>query len=393
MRLAVLTTNLVHTTGEGRILESLLKGLLERGYAVDLFTTHLESDLAARPGLTLHRIKTWRGGVTAMVVQFGLLAPLYFWRASRHTRYDLVVGNSLNVYVRQDLNICNFCHNAWQKLPESVERRAGWRGLVSGFLRWYWAWAERRLFPRLARQVLADSQLTKAGLENEAAFPAGQVEVMTNGVDLAEFSPVESASRREELQRELGLPVDPAKIYLVFVGDLSSPRKGLQNLLRAVHNLSDPRLHLIVAGNRAGNIFEAQVERLGLTGAVSFVGHQARVAEVYRAGDLLVFPTLFEPWGLVVGEAMACGLPVITTGQCGAAEMITPGQDGLIVADPHDLTALQEAIRDLTADPARLKEWGRQARLKSLEYSWERVVDRLEKHLHEALTARRRGGR
>jgi UDP-glucose:(heptosyl)LPS alpha-1,3-glucosyltransferase len=110
---------------------------------------------------------------------------------------------------------------------------------------------------------------------------------------------------------------------------------------------------LIVVGNAKYAHYESLARRLGVHDRVNFLGFRADPRDAYFAADFLVHPTFYDPCSLVVVEALACGLPVVTTQYNGASELLTPPTDGLIVRDPHDARELAAAIADM-CDPAKL---------------------------------------
>jgi glycosyltransferase involved in cell wall biosynthesis len=97
-----------------------------------------------------------------------------------------------------------------------------------------------------------------------------------------------------------------------------------------------------------------------------------------RAADLFVLPTHYDPFGLVIIEAMASGLPVITTSRAGATEIMADGVDGLVLDDPDDAVALANSVMDLLGAPERRQAMGVAARETVLNYDWRRVAARIE---------------
>jgi UDP-glucose:(heptosyl)LPS alpha-1,3-glucosyltransferase len=110
---------------------------------------------------------------------------------------------------------------------------------------------------------------------------------------------------------------------------------------------------LIVVGNAKCARYESLARRLGVHDRVKFLGFRADPRDAYFAADFLIHPTFYDPCSLVVLEALACGLPVVTTQYNGASELLTPLVDGLIVKDPHDARELGGAITEM-CDPTKL---------------------------------------
>jgi len=111
-----------------------------------------------------------------------------------------------------------------------------------------------------------------------------------------------------------------------------------------------------------------------VTDRVVFAGHHADTERFFAAADLFVMPTLYEPFGMVIAEAMASGLPVITSRLAGAAELIDHKVDGVLLDEPTDQAAIAREITLLLREPEQAREMGRLARSKVEHYSWDYVV-------------------
>ena len=160
------------------------------------------------------------------------------------------------------------------------------------------------------------------------AVPDEKLVTIYNGIDLEAFCP-QNAENRSQIRVSLGVPEDA--LTYVFVGS-GFKRKGLETAIRALPDMA----HLIVVGkDKEAARFQKIATETGANNAQSarihFVGPQKDVRPYYAAADAFVFPTIYEPFGSVVLEAMACGLPVITTDRCGAGEILTEGIDGFVL--------------------------------------------------------------
>jgi len=160
-------------------------------------------------------------------------------------------------------------------------------------------------------------------------------------VDLNRFRP---ASKEEHAVARAALNLQGDRFVFLFVGS-GFERKGLDRLLET---LPGKVLLLVVGKDRAESHYRAKADKLDLGDRVRFLGPQADVVLFYRAADAFVFPAIYEPFGNVVLEALACGLPVITSLQCGFEEFIEPGRNGWLV-DAFDRVALKKAQEELTA--------------------------------------------
>ena len=139
--------------------------------------------------------------------------------------------------------------------------------------------------------------------------------------------------------------------------------KGLDTLLRAIAQLraQSNGIKLVIVGDGAIFLYQTLARRLGCGTDVRFVGDQSDTTRFYQAADVFVLPTLYDPCSLVVMEAMACALPIITSRRNGIHDLMVPGREGSILSDPSDADELAHAMRELL-DPARRAETGRAAR-------------------------------
>ncbi len=201
-----------------------------------------------------------------------------------------------------------------------------------------------------------------------------KVLVVGNGVDTATFRPIP----RAEARAALGLPQDCR--VLATVGGLVE-RKGFHRVIDCLPALREtmPNLHYLVVGGPSGegdwtDKLKAQVRRLGLESCVHFLGTMpaAELPVPLSAADVFVLSTRNEGWANVLLEAMACGLPVVTTDVGGNAEVVARGDLGTVVPF-GDESALLEAIRDALG-----RTWDRDALMSyARANSWERRVETL----------------
>lgn len=191
--------------------------------------------------------------------------------------------------------------------------------------------------------------------------------VIGNGVDTERYQPY--AGPRPALRAELGLPTE-AELG-VFVGH-EYARKGLPQAVEALLRLP-ARVHLVVVGGTSDMISDAQghVRQLRLSGRVHFVGRQADIRPWLHASDFLVFPSKYEAYSLVVLEAMAVGLPVVSTPVGAAPEVVVDGVNGVIVADTAEsvaagimkvLRADRQSMRVAARQTAEARSWAKVAR-------------------------------
>ncbi|MGD9126160.1 MAG: glycosyltransferase, partial [Planctomycetia bacterium] len=224
-----------------------------------------------------------------------------------------------------------------------------------------------RLYMALSRRVASD-------LIDRHHVPVDQIRLIYNGVDTDRFTPAHRVKYRKLIRRRLGLS---NKTPLLLVIAHNFRLKGIPTLLRMMARWNDPRrLHLAVVGGKRIGQYQRMAERLGVGSRVSFVGPVEDTVPFYAAADIYVHPTFYDPCSLVVLEAMASELPVITSVQDGTGELITDGVEGHVLQDPKDHEALLEHVRALLPPQIR-QRMGKAARRLALEHTFDHNVDEI----------------
>jgi UDP-glucose:(heptosyl)LPS alpha-1,3-glucosyltransferase len=219
------------------------------------------------------------------------------------------------------------------------------------------------------RCVIANSLMVREQIIRHYPHLADRIRVVHNAVDAERFSPALKAEHRRRVRTELGLR--PDALVGVFVGT-GWQRKGLYTFIEALGILARRRegVYGIVVGNGPRRAAMAFARRCGSGEAVRFVG-EARPEPYYGAADLVVLPSYFDTFGLVILEGLACGLPVITSVHAGGHEIITPGREGFALADPSDSLMLAHHIARF-ADRGVLEAASEAARALALQHTLER---------------------
>jgi len=197
------------------------------------------------------------------------------------------------------------------------------------------------------RRVIAASQMVKDEIVNTYRYPADQIDIVRNGVPLEEFR--FDPDLREKSREDLKLK--PDQTALLFAGS-GWERKGLLFAIEAAALCKDRKMRLLVAGRGNTRLYKTKRLRFWHEEPVQFLGEVEDMRRVYAAADIFILPTIYDPFSNACLEALACGLPVITTRSNGFSEIIENGVHGSIVDPPGDLPALRDAIR-FWSDPSR----------------------------------------
>jgi UDP-glucose:(heptosyl)LPS alpha-1,3-glucosyltransferase len=215
----------------------------------------------------------------------------------------------------------------------------------------------RHLLGPNAPVLVVNSGMVRGHARRYYGIPPERVRVVHNAIDPGRFAEHDRPRVRAEERRRWG--VGPGDVVAAFVA-MNYHLKGLEPLLRSLAR-TPVALKLVVAGSPKIGHWRRLARWLGIADRVIFVGPAGDVRRVFFAADLHVHPTFYDPCSSVVLEALACGLPVVTTRFNGAAELMHAPDEGFVVDDPHDHAALADALARLL-DPVRRDASGRAAR-------------------------------
>ena len=218
--------------------------------------------------------------------------------------------------------------------------------------------AEERLFtsPRL-RAVICISEMVRHEIRREFGLADEKLHLIYNGIDLEAFHPRQRETHRADMREMLGVTSD--ELLLAFVGS-GFERKGVATLLAALAAATVPCRAVIVGNDKHAGRYQQLARELRVDRRVTFVGEQRNAHAYYAAADALMHPALYEPFGNVNLEAMACGLPIVVSTSCGAADLVLDGENGF-VRDAFDVEGFAYAI-DRLRNPEQAAALGRKAR-------------------------------
>jgi len=357
MKLCIVTHAVVRGDGQGRVNYEVTWEALRRGHAVTLVASSVAPDLLQHPQVQ------W---ISITVKQFpsALLKEIVFaqqsakWLKQHRSEFDLVKVNGAITSASSDVNAVHFVHSAWLKSkvhPARSDRTPyGWYHWLYSALNAQW---EKQAF-RKTKVVVAVSEQVKREIV-ELGIPEASVKVILNGVDVDEFKP--GRVSRQALNLPFGYPL------ALFAGDIRINRKNLDTVLHALVEV--PSLHLAVVGMLEGSPYPQLAAELNIESRVHFLGYRNDIANVMKAADFFVFPSRYEPFGMVVLEAMASGIPVITSATAGVAECVTP-ECGVVLADPDDVIGLSQVLHELASNLRKCHTKGKAARATAEHHSW-----------------------
>ena len=360
MNIALSALSCDNSTGIGRIVRSLASEFVKAGHKATVIAQHIDS---LPHGVQTHA--AWRPPLSSAI------ARLLFASQSRsfvsRSHFDLMhafgVGRGAHVVSAQS------CHRAGMSARQqfSAGRLKG-RGF--GLFDAVALRDERTLFEAPeTRLIIAVSRLVKDEITSIYEVPGSKIRVVPNGVDIP--TGVIRLEERTRLRSDFG--VGEGDFLLLFSGN-EFDRKGLQTAIEAVAILGGPRLRLLVVGSDARGPYERRAGKLGVRGQIRFIGKISSPEKIYGCVDALVLPTYYEPFGMVITEAMAAGVPVVTSAKAGAVEDLHHGTHGLYLTDPLSAEELSVQLNLLMSDHLlreRIVQNGREA---AQRFSWNRIA-------------------
>ena len=356
MRIALAHMRHAGTGGTERYLDLLARHLAARGDEVTIVCRSHEE--ARHPAVRFRVLRDFAIGGAWRMWAFARALERHVARES----YDLVLGLG-KTWTHDVIRLGGGCHQTYLETAHDATLSKAERALGKGFLKHRLALKieTRALAPGHFRVVITNSDMVRRDVMRRHAVPEQAIEVIYNGVDLERFHPRHRNEAGGDLRRSLGF--DEQDTVVLFLGS-GYGRKGLDRVLEAFPELvaRRPRAKLMVVGyDSAQATFEARAQQLGIAPNTRFLGGRRDAEHCYGAADLYVLPTRYDPFANSTLEALASGLPVITTDTNGGAELIQAGVQGAIVGHETDETSL---TRELVAwcDVEHLDSGRKQAR-------------------------------
>ena len=342
MKIALVRRKYSPYGGAERYLEDLSIQLSRLGHEVHIFSNRWPSQNDI-PSIIVHRVPMIRGQ--------GLIELMTFNRNVNHVlqRESFDIIQSLEKTITQDLyHGEEGCHRQWLLQRRRYEPFMDRMGIRLNPFHWVSLALEKRLFEKSpTKYFIAISKRGREEIMTHYPQAKDRIRVIYNGLQLISPAPMmERSERRNKTEKTI-----------LFVGS-GFFRKGLFFLIRALpylQKISPVRLIIVGGGNQKKVGILAEEEKVA--DRITLTGPEKNVAPYYQAADVLVLPSIYEPFGNVCLEAMAYGLPVVTTEAAGASEIIIPGKNGVVIKDPADIKELTEAVADaLTLDRKQVRK-------------------------------------
>jgi len=339
MHIALLRQRVGGPGGAEATVQHLARGLIAAGHQVTVFGCQPREEAVAvlGPPVGYVPVPVW-GGKTGRLLTYALNSRRLCLQARPQVVFSLERLPWSQVY-RAGAG----CHREWLRLRAPFLSPAARAFQPFSLFHRVLLSLERRLFaaPGL-RRVIANSRMVREEIIRHYRVDPERIAEIHNGLDRRRFRPL-SEPERSSLRAGLGAP--PPAPLILFAGS-GFERKGLNFLIEAWSRLPDQNSWLWIVGKGNSAPYQRQARRLGLEARLKFWGPQADLAPFYQAATVLALPTIYDPCSNVVLEALGCGLPVITTAANGAAEFLTPGENGSVLAHPDDYAGLSQTLEE-----------------------------------------------
>jgi glycosyltransferase involved in cell wall biosynthesis len=375
VKIALVTLHFDNVGGIERCVTALCRWFVKWGHEVHVFCA-----TAAGPhprGARVHFVRIPRRPWGLRLLSFGLLAPR---AVARHPAAPFDAVHVHTVYLGPaTLSTAYSVHRvamAAEPSPRGWARMRRW----SYGLAWPVALMAEASYRRAAMLSCVSKGMARE-LKSRVGVPASRLGLHYIGVDGKAFRPMGGAAKAV-VRRRLGM--DERSFWFCFSG-WNWRRKGLDTVLDALGRIGG-RSRLLVIGEDPveGTAFREAASRLG--GRVLFAGRLSDPAAAMGACDAFVFPTRYDPFGMVVSEAMACGLPVLVPRQAGSSEIITAARNLQVLPRPGNPSVLASRMAALAGNSGRARRIGRLNRRTAMEWNWKRYAK-------EALRLYERAGR
>jgi UDP-glucose:(heptosyl)LPS alpha-1,3-glucosyltransferase len=232
---------------------------------------------------------------------------------------------------------------------------------------------ERRVF-RDTPTIVTNSQRGQEEIARHYRIPHTRMSTIYNGVDTDRFHTGVRQRLRQAQRAAWGVCAD--ELVLLYVGS-GFHRKGLDAVVKALGELRRRGLantRLVVVGKGRLGPYQRLAHKLSVADLVRFDGHRHDVERCYAGADLFVLPTLYDPFANACLEAMACGLPVITTEANGAAELLHNGVNGYVLGEVPSTETFVDALLPILLSRERRQAMGEAASRTACEYPLSRAL-------------------
>ena len=360
--------------GAESYLADLCLRMAGEGYEVHVYAENWDEQV---PEIHLHRIRTLPFPKSLRLLSFVIRST----REIEKGKYDvsLGVGHTLRADVLQPHGGVHWAW-FWRSL-RAYDSPLLWvvkfLGRILNAKQWVNGWIEDAPYKRTPPpRIIAISEMVKRDIVRWYGVPPDRVEVIYNGVDLERFHP-RNRQYRTDVRERHGIHEE---ILLLFVSH-NFRMRGLRHLMQALASLKKEgtsSFKLLVLGRDRQAPYLRLARETGISEEIIFAGATDEPEKYYGAADLFVHPSFYDACSLALLEALASGLPVVTTSSTGASGILSHGEDGWVIESATDREELKAGIRYFLDENTRLRA-SRQGRIKAERYSRQMNFERVMK--------------
>lgn len=348
----------IHRFGSSRYVIETAKYFSKKGHLVHLFATSCDP---INDRIKFHKIPYFGVNFLTKELCISLFHTLNMLKWSKF--FDIRLAQPTRYF---SPNVCEmqFVYREWIKtmIKNNLLRPTNIGSRITPLV-------ERHNLKKSKAIIAISESVKNEVLKNYPNIPEDKVYVVYSGVNLKEFNPEHRKKYLKEIREKHHIPIDD--LLLIFVGN-PFERKGLEFVIRAFAKLKFKNITLLVSGKDDPTPYQKLARKLGVNDKIRYnIGLTPEIYKYFAASDIFVFPTLYEPFGLVILEAMASGLPVIVSEIAGAAELIENWKDGVKLQNPKNYMEMVDKLNALIEDDDLRKKLGKNARKKAEKYSWE----------------------
>ena len=372
MKIAIIRQKFVNYGGAEQFVSGYTRYLAEMGHEVHIFANQWTP--SHHPNIKIHSVRAVTRNSFLRVLSFAWFA----FQAISFKSYD-IVQNHERIW-RQDIyRAGDGCHREW------LERRSSYLPFIKRFFLNFNLFhqlilrLEKRIFEKgECKKIIAISEMVKRDILKHYRLPEDRVKVVYNGIQLDRFDPSNKKYFCDEVRQQL--KISDHEVMILFVGS-GFERKGLEYLIKSIQYLKQKNWRLVLVGKGKWRKYLKFTSKKNQE-KITCLEPIDEIEKLYAAADFFILPSIYEPFGNANLEALASGLPVITSQNTGASEIITPKKEGIILEDPSDSKSIAEAI-DYLMDPKNREPMMKSARSLAEKFTQQRNASEMLKIYQE----------
>lgn len=366
MKIAIIRQKYAPYGGAEKFSAQYIDRLAQLGYEIHIFAREWKT--SGHPNVHLHPISVKSKSSTLRLLEFNQEIER---ELSNHS-FNLIQSHERTTF--QDIyRAGDGCHKEWLAQRKKYYPIKGWLSFLNPF-HWAVLKIEREIFnPENYKRIVAISQMVKKDIQYHYKLPDKDISVIHNGVALKRFHPSNRSQHYRYIRQKLDIP--PNAISILTVGS-GFERKGLKFLIKSLKYLEAKDWRLIVIGKGNWGKYRSYASWKNRNKLIHIPPPVEDIEQYYAAADIFALPSLYEPFGNANLEALASGLPVVTSKNSGAAELLTHKLNGMVVQNPGDRCEIAAHLNYLN-DKSIRESMGRQARRLAEEYSQEKNIEKM----------------